>query len=72
MGFLNVLSQSGSEAEHLEEFERVAAIVQQEGFKCVEVSKPDAVHVKIQPLQFLDICKLGRIIQLKYYSLFYF
>ena len=39
MGFLNVLSQSGSESEHLEEYQQVAATVQQEGFKCVKVGK---------------------------------
>jgi hypothetical protein len=36
---LNVLSETGSDPDDLEEFKKVAGILVNEGFKCVEVVK---------------------------------
>ena len=37
VGFLNVLSKSGSDPEHLDEYAQVARIVVEEGFDCEQV-----------------------------------
>jgi len=37
VGFLNVLSKSGSDPEHLEEYAEVARLVVEEGFDCEQV-----------------------------------
>lgn len=37
VGFLNVLSKSGSDPEHLKEYAQVARLVVEEGFDCEQV-----------------------------------